>query len=351
MSVGNGGGGEDVKAVEPDMALASERVWPVSAPPSAPGSPKSKVKFLCSHGGKILPRPSDGQLKYVGGETRVLAVPRDIKFSELMKKLTNLFDGDMILKYQLLPEDLDALVSVKNDEDLRHMLEEYDRHESAGTPRLRAFLFSANPTLVDNNLCVMDPHALEQRYIDAINGIFRSSSGTKPSYSMSSAGSSPKSPDSGAVDSLNHDTLSLSGFQSGKAHMHKVQSSPSLCSMNIPSNNSTQHVHHHHHYRQHQHHGLPIRPPPEPHKSSLPDRLASIKSFGRVDNWRHQVAQSPNHYYPPNMHSSGSGCFSKYSYHEEPYGHQQRRYESPGRSPQRRYESPCRSPSLPRSPP
>lgn len=51
-----------------------------SAPCSAPGSPKSRVKFLCSHGGKIFPRPSDGQLKYVGGETRVISVPMDISF-------------------------------------------------------------------------------------------------------------------------------------------------------------------------------------------------------------------------------------------------------------------------------
>ena len=44
-------------------------------------SPKNKVKFLCSYGGKILPRPVDGKLKYVGGETRVVAVPSDITFS------------------------------------------------------------------------------------------------------------------------------------------------------------------------------------------------------------------------------------------------------------------------------
>lgn len=43
-------------------------------------SPRSKLKFLCSYGGKILPRPTDGHLKYVGGETRVIAMPRDIKF-------------------------------------------------------------------------------------------------------------------------------------------------------------------------------------------------------------------------------------------------------------------------------
>lgn len=45
------------------------------------GENEKRVKFLCSHGGKILPRPSDGQLKYVGGETRLIAVPTNITFS------------------------------------------------------------------------------------------------------------------------------------------------------------------------------------------------------------------------------------------------------------------------------
>ena len=48
---------------------------------SGASSPKNKVKFLCSHGGKVLPRPSDGLLKYVGGETRVISVPRTLTFS------------------------------------------------------------------------------------------------------------------------------------------------------------------------------------------------------------------------------------------------------------------------------
>lgn len=48
---------------------------------SGASSPRNKVKFLCSHGGKILPKPGDGHLKYFGGETRVIAVPRDITFS------------------------------------------------------------------------------------------------------------------------------------------------------------------------------------------------------------------------------------------------------------------------------
>lgn len=40
-----------------------------------------KVKLFCSHGGKILPCPSNGILKYVGGETRVIGVSRPITFS------------------------------------------------------------------------------------------------------------------------------------------------------------------------------------------------------------------------------------------------------------------------------
>ena len=47
----------------------------------AQSSPKNRVKFLCSHGGRILPRPADGHLKYVGGETRVVALSRSITFA------------------------------------------------------------------------------------------------------------------------------------------------------------------------------------------------------------------------------------------------------------------------------
>lgn len=39
------------------------------------------LKFLCSYSGKILPRSSDGVLRYVGGLTRVLAVDRSISYA------------------------------------------------------------------------------------------------------------------------------------------------------------------------------------------------------------------------------------------------------------------------------
>nr|GMD92919.1 uncharacterized protein LOC109165864 [Ipomoea batatas] len=157
------------------MDVSEEIVGCDSAPTSAPGSPKDRIKFLCSLGGKIIPRPTDGHLKYVGGETRVISIPRDIKFQELMKKLTYQMEGEMALKYQLVPEDLDALVSVKSDEDLRYMIDECERVAAGGSPRLRAFLFPAKPILLDSlNHSV---EAIEQRYIDAINGIVRGGNG------------------------------------------------------------------------------------------------------------------------------------------------------------------------------
>ncbi|KAK6121352.1 hypothetical protein DH2020_044924 [Rehmannia glutinosa] len=188
-----------------------------SAPSSAPGSPKNRVKFLCSHGGKILPRPADGHLKYVGGETRVISVPRDIPFQELMKKLTYLIDGEMILKYQVVSEDLDALVSVKSDEDLRHMFDEIDRYENAGAPKLRAFLFPTNPVVMENQIGPVDPRALEQRYIDAINGIIRSTpnlikqhptiNAMQHGSRVSSACTSPRSPDSCTTEAMNNEAM------------------------------------------------------------------------------------------------------------------------------------------------
>ena len=97
--------------------------------------------------GKIQPRPHDNQLAYVNGETKILAVDRNIKFNAIMSKLSSICnDVDLCFKYQLPGEDLDALISVTNDEDLEHMMLEYDRllRNSAKPARLRLFLFVVN---------------------------------------------------------------------------------------------------------------------------------------------------------------------------------------------------------------
>ncbi|XP_010909406.3 uncharacterized protein [Elaeis guineensis] len=113
----------------------------VSVKPVAAGG---TIKFLCSYGGKILPRYPDGKLRYVGGHTRVLAVDRSLPFSELQGKLEEMCGwGAVSLRCQLPTEDLDALVSVTSDEDLANLLEEYDlaSRDRADPLKIRAFLF------------------------------------------------------------------------------------------------------------------------------------------------------------------------------------------------------------------
>ncbi|KAI3445576.1 hypothetical protein Pfo_002241 [Paulownia fortunei] len=298
--------------------IAANTISCGSAPSSAPSSPKNRVKFLCSHGGKILPRPADGHLKYVGGETRVISVPRD--------KLTYPIDGEMILKYQVVSEDLDALVSVKSDEDLRHMFDEIDLYESAGSPRLRAFLFPVNDVVMENQMGSVEPHALEQRYIDSINGIIRSapfSMKQHPTIStmqhgslVSSACSSPRSPDSCTAEAINSESMLQSNYQNSGISMHKVQSSPSICSLNIPQQ-SNHYVHQLHpqyylNYRQAHHLGYQSpKPPIDSQKSGAPESLISVRSVGRADGIRYQVDPAPQYYYYAYRQNRGSGCCTK----------------------------------------
>ncbi|KAL4573931.1 hypothetical protein LXL04_020752 [Taraxacum kok-saghyz] len=100
------------------------------------------IKFLCSYGGKILPRYPDGKLRYHGGQTRVLAVDRSLSFSELLVKLGDLCGSFVSLRCQLPTEDLDALVSITCDEDLVNLIEEYDRQATRQSKslKIRAFL-------------------------------------------------------------------------------------------------------------------------------------------------------------------------------------------------------------------
>ncbi|KAK6940287.1 PB1 domain [Dillenia turbinata] len=136
----------------PDSGNSSPRSREVECDNSSwdeppPSSTNYKVKFMCSYGGKIHPRPHDHQLAYVGGDTKIVSVDRNIRFSAIMPKLSSLCDSsDLCFKYQLPGEDLDALISVTNDEDLEHMMLEYDRlHKASNKPaRLRLFLFPLN---------------------------------------------------------------------------------------------------------------------------------------------------------------------------------------------------------------
>ncbi|KAF1867073.1 hypothetical protein Lal_00049501 [Lupinus albus] len=86
------------------------------------------IKFLYSYGGKILPRATDGELRYSGGHTRVLTIDPSMSFSELMVKLNDLCGSSSVTLKCLLPNgNLETLISITSDEDLANIVEEYDR--------------------------------------------------------------------------------------------------------------------------------------------------------------------------------------------------------------------------------
>ncbi|MED6195266.1 hypothetical protein PIB30_036255 [Stylosanthes scabra] len=94
-----------------------------------------KVKFMCSFGGRILPRPSDGMLRYVGGKTRII---------------------------------------ISCPDDVEHMMEEYEKlmeRSPDGSAKLRVFLFSAADLEISSGMHFADLQDSGQRYVEAVNGI------------------------------------------------------------------------------------------------------------------------------------------------------------------------------------
>lgn len=140
------------------------------------GVQSKKVKFLCSSGGKILPRPSDGKLRYVGGETRMVSIGNSISWAELVQKTSGICNQPHTIKYQLPGEELDALISVSSDEDLQNMIEEYFSGEKqGGSQRLRIFLI---PLTESEEISATDTSDVQQsdpdyQYVVAVNGVTR----------------------------------------------------------------------------------------------------------------------------------------------------------------------------------
>ncbi|GAB4826831.1 hypothetical protein Ancab_033710 [Ancistrocladus abbreviatus] len=138
-----------------------------------------RVRFMCSFGGKILPRPHDNQLRYVGGDTKIVAVSRTTTFSALLSKLSKLAGtAEITVKYQLPSEDLDALITVTSDEDVENMMEEFERlvvSQNNRNARLRLFLFP-NGSSTDNSRASSISSLLdgstkrENWFLDILNG-------------------------------------------------------------------------------------------------------------------------------------------------------------------------------------
>ncbi|KAL0427422.1 UNVERIFIED_CONTAM: Mitogen-activated protein kinase kinase kinase-A [Sesamum latifolium] len=177
-----------------------------------------KVKFLCSFGGKILPRLSDGALRYVSGQTRIISVRRDVTFSEFVQKMRDTYVQNVVIKYQLPDEDLDALVSVSCPDDLENMMDEYERltgRSSDGSAKLRIFLFSPSELETAGLTHIGDMHDSGQKYVEAVNGIMDSGPIARKE-SIESASSAQISDISGTegADSLGHGLGEVTGLPS-----------------------------------------------------------------------------------------------------------------------------------------
>ncbi|KAF3793372.1 Serine/threonine-protein kinase [Nymphaea thermarum] len=131
-----------------------------------------RMKLFCSFGGRILPRPSDGKLRYVGGDTRIVKIRRDISFDDFMQRMLSVHEQVSVVKYQLPGEDLDALVSVTCDEDLQNMMDEWLGTEGLeGSHKLRIFLLSQSDLEDANNDVVSSEIGSDYQYVIAVNGL------------------------------------------------------------------------------------------------------------------------------------------------------------------------------------
>ncbi|KAL4586651.1 hypothetical protein LXL04_011292 [Taraxacum kok-saghyz] len=149
---------------------------------AAPGG-FTKLRFMCSYGGHIVPRPHDKTLCYVGGDTRIVVVDRHTTLSDLTHRLAKTLlrssisstTASFTLKYQLPSEDLDSLISVTTDEDLENMIDEYERLNLSTnvnkSSRLRLFLFPSKPVSVSSIGSLLEStFKSEDWFLNALNG-------------------------------------------------------------------------------------------------------------------------------------------------------------------------------------
>ncbi|OEL38809.1 Serine/threonine-protein kinase CTR1 [Dichanthelium oligosanthes] len=87
-------------------------------------SRSTRMKFLCNFGGRFLPRPIDGKLRYVGGEKHLIQISRGMSWQGLISKTTKLIRQAHIVKYHLPGEQVNVLISVASDDDVHHMIDE-----------------------------------------------------------------------------------------------------------------------------------------------------------------------------------------------------------------------------------
>ncbi|KAK8452331.1 hypothetical protein SEVIR_5G094100v4 [Setaria viridis] len=213
-----------------------------------------RLRLMCSFGGRIVPRPTDKSLCYLGGETRIVAVDRHASLADVHARLSRSLLGGrpFTLKYQLPNEDLDSLISVSTDEDLDNLVDEYDRIAasssgggSSRTSRIRLFLFPAKPESSSSLGSLLDDSSKSENwFVDALNsaisgsldGIPRGIStdsasvncllGLEDDSSVHSRSGVPNSAPSEEQRGSQHQKLPATAAAAGGRHPHDVQSVP-----------------------------------------------------------------------------------------------------------------------------
>ncbi|KAJ3673177.1 hypothetical protein LUZ60_006551 [Juncus effusus] len=158
------------KRTSSSIQRSSRRFLPLSS--NCNFTEPSIIKFLCSFGGNFLPRPSDGKIRYVGGETYILQLSKDITWKELVEKTMRLYNKAHMIKYQLPGENIHVLILVSCDEDVHHMIEECDVLQG-GEEKPRLFLFSSQDEDDYSDMHFGTGSAdtnCEMKFVAAING-------------------------------------------------------------------------------------------------------------------------------------------------------------------------------------
>ncbi|EOA20509.1 hypothetical protein CARUB_v10000823mg [Capsella rubella] len=107
-----------------------------------------KLRVMCRYGGNIVSLPQTKSPRYLGGDTRIVAVPPSAEtcLASLVSHLrvTLGISYPFKVKYQLPDQELDSLISVETDEDVQIMMEEHGylfTESSIPQSRIRLFLF------------------------------------------------------------------------------------------------------------------------------------------------------------------------------------------------------------------
>ncbi|XP_074283851.1 uncharacterized protein LOC141608391 [Silene latifolia] len=157
------------------------------------GEERSVVRLMCSMGGKVLPRPYDNELRYVGGSTHLVTFQRNISYASFMLKLLKVFNvgSEFTVKYQLPNQGFDSLISVLNDEDVENMMEEFEeldlqrinnknQNNNEIIPRMRLFLLPPRGQEID----ISRTNSNASEASDYLFGLENSNSGS-PAFGVS----------------------------------------------------------------------------------------------------------------------------------------------------------------------